>query len=269
MKTLFEKEFGHKKLMIGCVHTLGLPGTPLYDPSGGMQKIIRQAKEDAKMLEDAGFHALLYTNEADMPFQTRVATEVVAAMSAVVTEAQHGVRLPHGVNILVDPLAAMAVAHATGGRFIRGFVSGTMVGDFGFYTPDNAGLLRLRRSLAADRIRIIANVTPGFSVNLDRRPVEEIAWGAVFLGLADAVCISGLAAGVAVDATLMRKVAEKVNETPVVVGTGTTAENVVALASVADAFIVGTSLKVEGKTLNPIDPERARHFMARVAEIGK
>lgn len=130
-----------------------------------------------------------------MPFQTRVAREVVAAMSAVVTEVQNEVSLPHGINILVDPLAAMAVAHATGGRFIRGFVSGTMVGDFGFYTPDSAGLLRLRRSLAANRVKIIANVTPGFSVNLDRRPAEEIAWGAVFLGLADAVCISGIAAG--------------------------------------------------------------------------
>lgn len=268
MKTLFEKEFGHKKLMIGCVHTLALPGTPLYDPSGGMKKIIRRAREEAKILEDAGFHALLYTNEADMPFQTRVATEVVAAMSAVVTEVQNEVSLPHGINILVDPLAAMAVAHATGGRFIRGFVSGTMVGDFGYYTPDNAGLLRLRRSLAADRVKIIANVTPGFSVNLDRRPAEEIAWGAVFLGLADAVCISGIAAGVEVNLKLMQKVAEKVTDTPVVVGTGTTAENVVELATVADAFIVGTSLKVEGKTLNPIDPERARHFMARAAEIG-
>ncbi len=268
MKTLFEKEFGHKKLMIGCVHTLPLPGTALYDPSGGMQKIIRQAREEAKILEDAGFHALLYTNEADMPFQTRVPAEIVAAMSAVVTEAQNEVTLPHGINILVDPLAAMAAAHATGGRFIRGFASGTMVGDFGFYVPDHAALLRLRRSIGADRIKIIANVTPGFSVNLDRRPVEEVAWGAVFLGLADAVCISGIAAGVAVDPALMRKVAEKVSDTPVVVGTGTTAENVAELARVADAFIVGTSIKVEGRTLNPIDPERARRFMAHVAEIG-
>jgi membrane complex biogenesis BtpA family protein len=268
MKTLFEKEFGHKKFMIGCVHTLALPGTPLYDPSGGMKEIIRQAKKEAKILEDAGFHALLYTNEADLPFQTRASTEVVAAMSAVVTEAQKEVTLPHGINILVDPLAAMAAAHATGGRFIRGFASGTMVGDFGFYTPDNAGLLRLRRSIGADRIKIIANITPGFSVNLDSRPVEEVAWGAVFLGLADAVCISGIAAGVAVDPGLMRKVAEKVTDTPVVVGTGTTAENVAELARVADAFIVGTSIKVGGKTLNPIDPERARHFMACAAEIG-
>jgi len=33
---------------------------------------------------------------------------------------------------------------------------------------------------------------------------------------------------------------------------------------VADGFIVGTSLKKDGKTLNPVDPGRAREFMDRV-----
>ncbi|UCF92680.1 MAG: BtpA/SgcQ family protein [Desulfobacterales bacterium] len=267
MKDLFQRQFGHRKFMIGCVHTLALPGTPLYDQAGGMKKIIAQARQEARILEDAGFHALLYTNEADMPYQTGVSAEVVAAMSTIIAETQHEVSLPHGVNILIDPLAALAVAHATGGRFIRAFVSGTMVGDFGFYTADGGGLQRFRRQIGADEVKIIANITPGFSVNLDTRAAEEIAWGAVFIGMADAVCISGIAAGVAVNTDLLGRVAAKVTDTPVVVGTGTTAENVTELAQTADGFIVGTSIKTDGKTLNPVDPERARRFMTKVAEI--
>jgi len=53
----------------------------------------------------------------------------------------------------------------------------------------------------------------------------------------------------------------------VVVGTGVSAENIQALAKVADGFIVGTSLKKDGKTLNPVDPRRAREFMKRVRAI--
>jgi predicted TIM-barrel enzyme len=54
----------------------------------------------------------------------------------------------------------------------------------------------------------------------------------------------------------------------VVVGTGVSAQNIQALRRVADGFIVGTSLKKEGKTLNPIDPGRAKAFMEKVRASG-
>ena len=83
MKTLVQTDFGRDHLLIGCVHTLALPGTPLYDRAGGMRKIVKQAKEEAKILEEAGFHALLYTNESDMPYEGTMPIEVVAAMTEV------------------------------------------------------------------------------------------------------------------------------------------------------------------------------------------
>ena len=193
--------------------------------------------------------------------------EVVAAMTHIVSQVQNKVGLPHGINMILDPLSSLAIAHATGGRFIRCFLSGTYVGDLGFYTPDAPELLRLRKHLNAENIRIISNVTAGFSVNLDSRPVEEIAVAAVFIGLADAVCVSGPGAGRETDMEIIGRVAEKVPETPVVVGTGVSAQNIKALAEVADAFIVGTSIKKEGKTLNPIDRERAVAFMDQAREV--
>ena len=48
MKTLVQTDFGRDHLLVGCVHTLALPGTPLYDRSGGMRKIVRQAREEAE-----------------------------------------------------------------------------------------------------------------------------------------------------------------------------------------------------------------------------
>lgn len=267
MRKLFEQDFKRKHFVMGMVHTSALPGTPLYDRAGGVKKIVKQALEDAKILQDTGFHALLYCNESDMPYENKMKPEVVAAMTCVIAEVQSRVPLPHGVNMLLDPLASLAIAHATGGKFIRCFLSGTYVGDLGFYTPDAPGLLRMRKQLDAEQIRIICNVTAGFSVNLDVRPVEDVAAAAVFLGLADAVCVSGPAAGKEADVSLISRVAARVGDTPVVVGTGVSAENIQALAKVADGFIVGTSLKKDGKTLNPVDPRRAREFMKRVRAI--
>jgi membrane complex biogenesis BtpA family protein len=267
MKDLFEQEYKQKHFMIGMVHTLGLPGTPLYDRVGGMKKIVSQALEDARILEDAGFHSLLYCNESDMPYQTLMEPEVVAAMTYLVAEVQRHVELPHGINMLLDPKASLAIAHATGGRFIRCFISGTYVGDLGFYTPDAPSLLRMRKNLDAGHIRLICNITPGFSINLDDRPVENVAEAAVFLGLADAVCVGGPAAGKEADLTLLRRVAQQIPEAPVVVGTGVSAQNIKTLTEVADGFIVGTSIKKDCKTLNPVDPNRARDFMDKVKSI--
>ena len=267
MKNLFEREFGHRRLLIGMVHTLPLPGAPGYDRAGGMRKIISQTKKEGRILAEAGFPALLYCNESDMPYQTRLEAVTIAAMTEVIAEAQSGLRVLHGVNLLLDPAASLAVAHATGGRFIRAYLTGATVGDTGLFVPDGAGVLRLRANLQAEEIRIICNVTPGFSVNLDSRPVEEQAAGAVFIGLADAVCVSGPAAGREADLNLIKRVGARVPETPVVVGTGVTAANIKAMAEVADGFIVGTSLKMDGRTLNPVDPARVAEFMAAAGGI--
>jgi membrane complex biogenesis BtpA family protein len=257
MKSLIRQDFGRDHLLIGCVHTLALPGTPLYDRSGGMRRIVSQAKEEAKILQDAGFHALLYTNESDMPYTSDMPLEVVAAMTEVIAECQASVPLPHGVNMLIDPPASVAVAHATGGSFVRAFLTGVLAGDIGMMVPDGARALRLRANLGAENIRIICNVTPGFSINLDNRAVEQLASGAVFIGLADVVCVSGPAAGREADLSLVERVARHVSDTPVAVGTGVSETNIAALSKVAEVFIVGTSIKVDQQTLNPVDPARA------------
>jgi membrane complex biogenesis BtpA family protein len=267
MKDLFEREFGHRRFLIGMVHTLPLPGSPGYDRACGMRKILSQTRKEAAILAEAGFHALLYCNESDMPYQTRLEPATIAAMTEVIAETQSVFKVPHGVNLLLDPAASVAVAHATGGRFIRAYLTGATVGDTGLFVPDGAGVQRLRANLQAEEVKILCNITPGFSISLDTRPVEEQAAGAVFIGLADAVCVSGPAAGREADLSLIKRVAARVPDTPVVVGTGVTAANFRAMAEVADGFIVGTSIKIDGRTLNPVDPARVAEFMAAARGI--
>jgi predicted TIM-barrel enzyme len=51
------------------------------------------------------------------------------------------------------------------------------------------------------------------------------------------------------------------------VNTGVKAHNVEEYLSIADGAIVGSSLKVDGYTWNPVDPERVKAFMNNVRKI--
>ena len=52
--------------------------------------------------------------------------------------------------------------------------------------------------------------------------------------------------------------------TPVLANTGVKVETVRATLAVADGVIVGTGLKQDGYTWNPVDAERVRLFMDEV-----
>ena len=50
-------------------------------------------------------------------------------------------------------------------------------------------------------------------------------------------------------------------DTPVIANTGVRADRVAEIFAVADGAIVGTSLKVDGVTWNPVDRDRAMRLM--------
>jgi uncharacterized protein len=54
---------------------------------------------------------------------------------------------------------------------------------------------------------------------------------------------------------------------PVLVNTGARVDNIGRFLEVADGVIVGSSLKVDGQTWNPVDPARVSAFMERVREV--
>ena len=104
MKTLFKDRYNQDKFIVGMVHTLAMPGSPMYDRTGGMRKLVKQAKKEAKILRDCGYHSVMYCNESDMPYMPVMAPETVAAMTDLVAECQAEIDLPFGINMLIDPI---------------------------------------------------------------------------------------------------------------------------------------------------------------------
>lgn len=264
MAGFFSELCGVDKVIIGGVHLLPLPGTPDYDAGGGVEKVYRRAREDVLRLLEAGVDAILFANEADTPYQIKVGPEVVAAMTGCIGRLRDELVVPFGINMLLDPLAGIAVAHATGGRFVRGYFTGGYVGDMGIMNTFGPEAARFRRAIGAGDVRFITNLTCAFGVPLGERDLAATAYGAVVHGRVDALAVSGPAAGFEADREALAAVRRAAAGVPVLVGTGVTLENVRRMLTVADGAIVASGLKVDGITLNPVDGERAKRFMAEV-----
>src|SRR5437899_4842729 len=132
---VLERTFGVRKPVIAMLHFPALPGRPQHDRAAGIGRLVDVIGRDLERLQAAGVDGLLFCNEADLPYQVAVGPEIPSAMAAVVGQLKPDVRLPFGVNILWDAMASLALARATGARFIREVMTGVYESDLGMIAP--------------------------------------------------------------------------------------------------------------------------------------
>jgi len=259
--------FGVDKPAVAMAHLPPMPGTPLYDETGGPAAIVDSVARDVEHLVDAGFDAILFCNEGDRPYQLQASLEGVAMMARVVAEVAPSDR-PFGVDYLWDPQAALAVAAVTGASFIREVATGVYESDMGLWAPDAGKLLRYRRELDAEHVAVFMNITPEFASTVGTRDIATTARSVRVSSLADAILVSGPMAGAEPSVDAVREAKRGCgDETPVFANTGVKSSNVKDFLAVADGAIVGSDLKVDGGTWNPVDPERATRFMTEVRAV--
>ncbi len=257
--------FNVTKPIIAMAHIPALPGTPRYDKEKGVKHLVEWVKRDVEHLVEGGVDAIMFCNEDDRPYVFEAGIEQIAAMARVVAEAKPD-SVPFGVDFLWDPMAAMAVANATGASFMREVLTGVYESDMGIWSPDAGKFARFRSNIGGENIRVFYNVVPEFASPLGSRDPVERAHSAVVSSLADVILVSGKMAGSEADLSVIGAIKEKV-DVPVLVNTGVKAHNVEEYLSVADGAIVGSSLKVDGYTWNPVDPDRVNAFMEKVRGI--
>jgi membrane complex biogenesis BtpA family protein len=263
-----EAIFGRTKPVIAMMHLPPLPGRPLYDRQAGMAVIRDSLRRDLDILQDSGIDGLLFCNEGDRPYTFNIEQAAVAAQAAVIGELRPQLRIPYGVDMLWDPMAALSVANAVQASFIREVFTGVYDSDMGLWQPDVAKIQDYRLKIGAENIRLFFNIEPEFARPLSPRPVGELARSVVVSSLPDAILISGMMAGAEANLDHIREAKEALAAprlaTPVLANTGVKVETVRATLAVADGVIVGTGLKLDGYTWNPVDPDRVRRFMEEV-----
>ncbi len=249
------------KAVIAMAHIGALPGAPLYDADGGMNKLVDDVVNDIVHLQDGGVDAIMFGNENDRPYLLQATPESIAAMTAVVMAAKAVLTVPFGVNYLWDPTASVAIGTATGASFVREIFTGVFASDMGVWAPDCATPARLRRNLGQPNLKFLFNINAEFAHNLDQRPIALRAKSAVFSSMADAILVSGPITGQPADASDLRSVCEAVTEVPVFANTGVNIDNVNDVLSIAQGCIVGTHFKLDGDTWNQVDGNRVKRFM--------
>ena len=251
------------KPVIGMVHLMPLPGAPRY--RGDLRAIRDAALRDAETLAAGGVHGIMVENFGDVPFYPdRVPASVVAHVTAIAAEIRNAVpEVPLGINVLRnDGHSALAVAHASGASFIRvNVLCGARVTDQGIVQGIAHDLLRERRVLGADAIKILADVDVKHSAPLAPRPIEDEVADTIERGLADGVIVSGAGTGKPTDPRHVRAVKAAAGTVPVFIGSGVSAATVEQLEA-ADGFIVGTAFKRNGDVSEPVDVERVRAFVS-------
>ncbi len=265
----FNKLFKQPKPIIAMVHFPALPGSPLYSKDKGIEFIIESAQKDLIALQKAGVDAVMFGNENDRPYELNVNVASTATMAFVIGKLKKDIMVPFGVNVLWDPISTIALATATGANFVREIFTGTYASDMGFWSPHAAKAMRYRNSLNSENILMFFNVSAEFANSLDKRSVADRAKSVEFSSVPDAILVSGQITGESVDINDLKLTKEKVLNTPVLANTGVTHENFEDILQVADGAIIGSSLKIDGNTWNPVDEKRAVSFMEKVKKFRK
>lgn len=264
---MLKETFGSAKPIIAMVHLPPLPGSPLYDRAGGMDKIIDAAARDIEALQQGGVDALMFGNEGDRPYLLKASPVALASYAFALGKLKPAVRLPFGVNYLWDPIATVALAVSSGAHFAREIFTGVYDSDMGLWAPDAASAVRLRTDSGRSDLKLMFNINAEFAAPIGERTVAQRAKSAVFSSLADVILVSGPMTGEAVEMSNLQQAKKAVGAVPVFANTGVNIENVETVLSIADGAIVGTHFKEGGDTWNPVDPDRVKRFMDRVLRL--
>jgi membrane complex biogenesis BtpA family protein len=260
--------FAKRKPLVGVIHVGALPGTPRS--RAGVAELTESAVREAAVYRDGGVDALMVENMHDVPYlRGAVGPEIVAAMTAVARAVKSESSLPVGVQILAGAnLEAVAVAHAAGLDYVRvEAYTFAHVADEGIIESSAAELLRFRRKIGADGVRVWADVKKKHASHAITSDVTlgETAAAVEFM-LGDAVIVSGNATGEPPRASDVCE-AKSHCRLPVLLGSGVTVENVSEFYDTADGFIVGSYFKEGGLWSNTVERQRVERLADALRDL--
>jgi membrane complex biogenesis BtpA family protein len=263
-----ESLFESRKPLIGVIHVGALPGTPRSRV--GVDELTDAAVREAAVYREGGVDALMIENMHDAPYlRGSVGPEVVAAMAVVGRAVKSESGLPVGVQILAGAnLEAVAVAHAAGLDYVRvEAYAFAHVADEGIIESSAAKLLRFRRKIGADGVRVWADVKKkhaSHAITADVSLGETAATVEFMLG--DAVIVTGNTTGEPPRAADVRE-AKSHCRLPVLLGSGVTVDNVSEFYDTADGFIVGSYFKESGLWSNTVERERVERLADALSRL--
>ena len=267
MPVSFAKLFEKPKPVIAMIHTGPSPGVPGFIC---IQSAVERAVAETEVYLAAGIDGILIENMFDFPcvHEREMGPEVAASLTRVAHAVKRRARYtPVGLHVLFQAnKTALAVALAAGCDFIRaeGWTY-AHVSDKGLAEASAGTTLRYRHHIGAQDLPVFADVKKKHAAHALTADlsIAEVARG-MALHQADAVVVTGAHTGEPPSMDDLKAV-RAATRLPLIVGSGTDADNYGDLYPLADGFIVGSALKENGRWDAPVCEQRVGRLMA-VAE---
>lgn len=250
--------FGTEKPIIALLHLDALPDEPMCCNS--LDTIMEHAAADLKALQDGGVDGVLIANEFSFPMTPNTSTVTLMAMAAVIGSLKKDIRVPFGVNVVLNPEETIKMAAALGAAFGRSAFSGAYTGAYGVHSVNYGDMVRLKYSLGHPEIQLLCKFNPEGDVRLAGQTTEQVMAGLCQGGFVGGFCVSGPGAGEEASMSYLEEVAglAKKKGVPVFCNTGCRHDTIEKILKIADGACVGTALKgPDGR----VDADKVKSFM--------
>lgn len=243
---------------------IALPPLPGYPEFTNMNAYVDYVLHDLAQLEQGGVDGVCIENDFDHPHTLTGGAEIIATMTRLTHEVTSRTTLPVGVEVLLnDWQASLAVAHAAQAQFVRldFFVDHVRI-PAGEITPQPQAILAYRHLIGADHIALFTDIQVKYSSLVDpSKPLALSARQAIAHG-SDAIIVTGTQTGNPPQRDDLIEVRNAVGQFPILLGSGTNAQNVSALMRYADGAIVGSALKAKYAPFVPVEKARVSALVA-------
>lgn len=251
------------KTIIGMLHLLPLPGSPNYD--GDLNKVLDRAKMDLENILEGGINTVNIENYGDIPFSRLPANPItISSFTKIVTKLEQEYDFDFGVQVMRnDAVSGLSIAEVTGASFIRvNVLTGAVVAEEGIIEGNARPVLDLK-SLLKSEVKIFADVLVKHAVPLGNQNLLLSAKATLERNMADGIIVTGDITGKEASLKELENLHKEINQ-PILVGSGINKNNVNNFLKYCDGVIVGTSLKEDGQTNNPISKNNVIEFVRSV-----
>lgn len=236
-----------------------LPGTYTYTGKT-IDEIVKDCLSEAKMILENNFDGIILQNMNDMPIKQHSNFQTVAYMTRIAQEIKNAYpSLLLGILVNWDGEAALAVADACGADFIRveHLYTGANVTSAGILQAQCVDILELKHKIGS-KVPIFADIYEVHGVPIGKKSWGDAAWEAVHEAFADGLFVSGKT--IEENISIVNEIKQRVPNTPIYLGGGANGDNISTLIKYYDGVSIATWIK-DGNMRNPINPQKAKHFM--------
>jgi membrane complex biogenesis BtpA family protein len=243
LKKIFKED---RNIIIGAIHFPPLLGYPNFP---GFKVALKNALKDLKAFEKGGVDGIIFENNYDVPHKIFVDPRVIASMTYLGEKIKASTKLPVGISVLWnDYKTALSIAKILDLQFVRipVFVDKVKT-DYGVIKGEAEKIIKYRKSIGAENVALFTDIHVKHAKLLSKYNVQTSARLAIG-NKSDVIIITGKWTGQIPNVDELKKVRKKVEDFPILVGSGLDKNNIKSIFKYANGTIVSTSLKSGHKT---------------------